>query len=162
MLIIEIKAFGKMTPYESLCLCTSLRKATRRVTRLYDMALAPSGLKVTQLALLRQIERSGPVAIGDLAEAQVMDSGGLAHTLKPLERDGFISFSVDPDDRRSKLVALTPAGQTKLDETAALWDKAHHGFEETFGIDKSGPLREALRFLASDEFETMFGKTQAG
>lgn len=151
-----------MTPYESLCLCTTLRKATRRVTRLYDMALAPSGLKVTQLALLRQIERSGPVAVGDLAEAQVMDSGGLAHTLKPLERDGFISFSVDPDDRRSRLVALTPAGQTKLNETAALWDKAHRGFEVTFGIDKSGPLREALRFLASDEFELMFEKTQAG
>ena len=162
MLIIEIKAFGKMTPYESLCLCTTLRKATRRVTRLYDMALAPSGLKVTQLALLRQIERSGPVSVGDLAEAQVMDSGGLAHTLKPLERDGFISFSVDPGDRRSRLVALTAEGQTKLDETAALWDKAHHGFETTFGIDKSGPLREALRFLASDEFEATFEKTQAG
>jgi DNA-binding MarR family transcriptional regulator len=160
MLTIEIKAYREMTPYESLCLCTSLRKATRRVTRLYDMALAPSGLKVTQLALLRQIQRTGPVAVGDLAEAQVMDSGGLAHTLKPLERDGFISFSVDPDDRRSRLVALTSEGQTKLDETSALWDKAHHAFESAFG--STGPLRDALRFLVSGEFETLFEKAQAG
>jgi DNA-binding MarR family transcriptional regulator len=149
-----------MTPYESQCLCTSLRKATRRVTRLYDMALAPAGLKVTQLALLRQIQRSGPVAVGDLAEAQVMDSGGLAHTLKPLERDGFIVMSVDPADRRSRLVALTPEGKKKLDETAALWDKAHHAFETAFG--STGPLRDALRFLVSSEFETLFEKAQAG
>jgi len=149
-----------MAPYESKCLCTQLRKATRRVTRLYDMALAPSGLKVTQYALLKQIQRTGPVAVGELAEAQVMDSGGLAHTLKPLERDGFIAMSVDPDDRRSRLVALTPEGQRKLDETAALWDKAHHAFETAFG--STGPLREALRFLVSNEFEVLFEKAQAG
>lgn len=149
-----------MLPYESPCLCTQLRKATRRVTKLYDMALAPSGLKVTQLALLRQIQRTGPVAIGDLAEAQVMDSGGLAHTLKPLERDGFISFAVDPDDRRSKLVALTPEGKAKLDETAPLWDKAHNAFETSFG--STGPLRDALRFLVSAEFDSRFEKAQAG
>jgi DNA-binding MarR family transcriptional regulator len=151
-----------MTPYESACLCTTLRKATRRVTRLYDMALAPSGLKVTQYALLKQIERCGPVAVGELAEAQVMDAGGLAHTLKPLERDGYISLSVDPDDRRSRLVALTAPGQAKVKETSALWDKIHVDFEAVLGADKSGPLRDALRFLVSEEFAVAFEKTQAG
>jgi len=160
MLTIEIKLAVIMPPYESPCLCTQLRKATRRVTKLYDMALAPSGLKVTQLALLRQIQRTGPVAVGDLAEAQVMDSGGLAHTLKPLERDGFIAMSIDPQDRRSRLVSLTPEGQRKLEETAALWDKAHHAFETAFGT--TGPLRDALRFLVSGEFESLFEKNRAG
>ena len=162
MLIIEIKTFGKMTPYESQCLCTALRKASRRVTRLYDMALAPSGLKVTQYALLKQIQRCGPVAVGELAEVQVMDSGGLAHTLKPLERDGYISQSVDPDDRRSRLVSLTALGAVKLAETSKLWDQVHVDFEAVLGADKSGPLREALRFLVSDEFAASFENSQAG
>jgi DNA-binding MarR family transcriptional regulator len=162
MLVIEIKAYWKMTRYESKCLCTSLRKASRRVTRLYDMALAPSGLKVTQYALLKQIQRCGPVAVGELAEAQVMDAGGLAHTLKPLERDGYIAQSVDPNDRRSRLVTLTPLGEAKVKETSALWDQIHVNFEAVLGADKSAPLREALRFLVSEEFAAAFEKSQAG
>jgi DNA-binding MarR family transcriptional regulator len=149
------------SPLESPCHCTALRKASRRITRLYDMALASSGLKVTQMALLGQIRRSGPVPVGELAEALVMDSGALAHTLKPLERDGLVSLAVDPNDRRSRLVALTPLGEAKLAETGPLWDKAHRGFEAALGAPAAAPLREALRFLVSDEFSAAFEKTLA-
>ncbi len=33
------------------CNCTALRKASRRISQLYDTALAPSGLKTTQRAI---------------------------------------------------------------------------------------------------------------
>ena len=66
----------------SRCNCTALRKASRRISQLYDMALAPGGLKTTQRAILAQIGRSEPTTIGKLAEALVMDSGALAHTLE--------------------------------------------------------------------------------
>ena len=36
----------------SRCNCTALRKASRRISQLYDTALAPSGLKTTQRAIL--------------------------------------------------------------------------------------------------------------
>ena len=42
------------------CNCTALRKASRRISQLYDTALAPSGLKTTQRAILAQIGRSEP------------------------------------------------------------------------------------------------------
>src|SRR5262245_7166561 len=74
------------------CHCTALRKASRRVTQLYDMALAPSGLKITQRAILAQIGRSEAASVSTLAEAMVMDAGGLAHTLKPLIRDRLVSL----------------------------------------------------------------------
>src|SRR6266853_2288106 len=89
------------------CNCTALRKATRRISQLYDTALAPSGLKTTQRAILAQISRSEPVTVGALAEALVMDSGALAHTLKSLERDGLLAVAVDPADRRNRLISLT-------------------------------------------------------
>src|ERR1700744_924092 len=89
------------------CNCTALRKASRRISQLYDTALAPSGLKTTQRAILAQIRRSEPTTVGDLAEALVMDSGALAHTLKPLERDRLVAIAIDPDDRRNHLISLT-------------------------------------------------------
>ena len=69
---------------EGRCHCTELRKASRRISQLYDTALAPSGLKTTQRAILAEIGRSEPTTVGALADALVMDAGGLAHTLKPL------------------------------------------------------------------------------
>lgn len=69
---------------ESRCNCTALHKASRRISQLYDTALAESGLKTTQRAILAQIGRSEPASVGSLAEALVTDAGALAHTLKPL------------------------------------------------------------------------------
>lgn len=57
--------------------------------------------------------------MGKLADALVMDPGALAHYLKPLERDGFVAVTVDPGDRRNRLITLTPEGRSKLAESAA-------------------------------------------
>lgn len=149
----------KNTGQDSRCNCTSLRKASRRISQLYDTALAPSGLKITQRAILAQIGRSEPTTVGKLAEALVMDSGALAHTLKPLERDGLLAVAVDPEDRRNRLITLTQHARAKLAETDALWASAQRGFEAAFGAAESDTLREALRFLISDGFAIAFEKT---
>jgi DNA-binding MarR family transcriptional regulator len=143
----------------SQCNCTALRKASRRISQLYDTALAPSGVKTTQRAILAQIGRSEPVTVGALAEALVMDSGALAHTLKPLERDGLLAVAVDPADRRNRLISLTQQGRAKLAETDALWTKAQRCFEAAFGPAESESLRVALRFLISDGFAAAFEDT---
>ena len=146
----------------SRCNCTALRKATRRISQLYDDALAPSGLKTTQRAILAQLGRSQPVTVGELAAALVMDAGALAHTLKPLERDRLLAIAIDPDDRRNRLISLTRQGRAKLAETDALWAKAQAGFEAGFGRVKSEALRDALQFLVSDHFVSAFEKTFEG
>jgi DNA-binding MarR family transcriptional regulator len=151
---------GKVEParpgMESHCHCTALRKASRRISQLYDVALAPSGLKTTQRAILAQIERSRSTTVGGLAEALVMDAGGLAHTLKPLIRDGLIATDVDPQDRRNRLIRLTTVGRRKLKESDALWEAAQKGFEKSFGGVRSETLREAMRLLVSDRFTETF------
>lgn len=141
---------------DSRCNCTTLRKASRRISQLYDAVLAPSGLKTTQRAILAQISRSEPTTVGALAEALVMDSGALAHTLKPLVRDRLVAIGIDPDDRRNRLITLTAKGRAKLAETDPLWAKAQRGFDIAFGKAESEALREALRFLASNDFVSTF------
>jgi DNA-binding MarR family transcriptional regulator len=140
----------------SRCHCTALRKASRRISQLYDAALAPCGLKTTQRAILAQIGRSEPVTLSTLAQALVMDPGGLAHTLKPLERDNLVATSVDPADRRNRLIQLTAAGRAKLAESDALWEVAHRGFETAFGAMESAALRDAMRILVSGNFVGAF------
>ncbi len=146
---------------ESRCSCTALRKATRRISQLYDLALAPSGLKITQRAILAQVRRSEPTTVGNLATTLVMDSGALAHTLKPLERDGFVAIEVDPADRRNRLVRLTRQGHAKLAETDILWARAQAAFEGAIGGTGSEQFAETLRLLISDGFGAAFASSMA-
>ncbi len=145
-----------MVDQQSGCHCATLRKASRCISQIYDAVLAPSGLKATQLAILVQIRRSEPTTVSALAATLVMDAGGLTHTLKPLKRHGLVEISIDPEDRRHRLIRLTPAGRTKLAESDALWDKAQRGFETAYGSVEAGALREALRILVSGNFIETF------
>jgi DNA-binding MarR family transcriptional regulator len=53
-------------------------------------------------------------------------------------------------DRRSKLVALTPAGQAKLAQARVFWLRAQKSFEQTFGAEEAGALRSQLLAIAND------------
>lgn len=131
-----------------LCHATSLRKATRRISQLYDAVLAPCGLRCTQRSILIQIARHQAPALTELATILVIDRSALAQNLKPLEREGLIAVSVDPDDKRSRLVKLTQAGLDKLLESQALWEQAQQCFEKSLGPEQACELRELLARIA--------------
>jgi DNA-binding MarR family transcriptional regulator len=142
-----------------LCNGTALRKATRRVSQLYDEILAPCGLRATQRSILVHIARSGGApAMGELAAALVLDRSALAHNLKPLERDGLVVVAVDPGDKRSRLIRLTREGEAKLVESTALWAQAQHRFESAFGAEAARALRGSLALIASAEFGQAFAE----
>src|SRR5258707_6744525 len=114
-----------MSEFEpEVCSCAALRQAARRVTRLYDDALVPTGLGLNQYSILARLSRVGPSAIQDLARLLVMDRSTLGHLLRPLEARGLLQLTVAAQDRRSRTVALTPAGTALVAETRPLWAQA--------------------------------------
>lgn len=139
-----------------VCNGAALRKATRRLSHLYDDVLAPSGLRLSQHSILVHINRAGTPTMTDLAQDMVLDRSALSHNLKPLERDGFVVLTKDKTDKRSTRVALTAAGQRKLAESKALWAIAQRRFEHAFGASKAYALRDFLFEICSDEFNGKF------
>ncbi|MFH6781547.1 MULTISPECIES: MarR family winged helix-turn-helix transcriptional regulator [Methylobacterium] len=151
-----------MTIHPTRCSNAALRRATRSVGQLYDEALAPSGLRTTQYGLLATIRGLGSPTMGELAEAMVMDLSGLAHTLKPLTRDGYVSVVPDPRDRRARRIALTESGTAKLKAATPLWRAAQERFEAAFGPERAGRLRELLHELALPDFRAAFDAGAGG
>src|ERR1700733_3623130 len=98
------------------CACTTLRKATRAVSRIYDEALAAVGMNVTQLAILRAIGRAGDggIPLSRLAESLVMDKTSLSRGLGPLIRSGWLVV-MQAGKGRTKLVCLTIEGRRATD-----------------------------------------------
>src|ERR1700744_2544579 len=111
------------------CNVTSLRKATRHVSQLYDEMLAASGLRATQRAILVYVRQAGLPPIGKLADDLVVVRTALKHSPKPLQRDGLVTIHVARDDRRSRRVQLTRRGEARLDESRSAWKRAQDRFE---------------------------------
>jgi DNA-binding MarR family transcriptional regulator len=121
-----------------------LRKASRRVTQIYDRALEAAGLTVTQYGLLGQLLRSAGIGIGALAEGLVMDPTTLTRSLRPLQRQGFVTTRPDRRDRRSKCLHLTAKGRAAFENAVPAWKGAQRRVEEAIGGSEIAALSAAL------------------
>lgn len=139
------------TPRPDRCSCAGLRKATRHLTQHYDQALAPVGLNIGQYALLANLARRGPVAPGAFAALMAMDRTTMGRNLQPLEREGLIAVTVDPADRRGRIVSLTRDGEARLAAARPLWAAAQAEFERGFGADRAEALRVLLAGLIATD-----------
>ena len=116
------------------CLCLHTQRAARALARRFDDALRPTELTNGQFSLLISLTPA-------VAQQE-------AHTanLKPLERRGLVKVAIDPADKRSRHLTLTPAGHALLVEAAPLWKRAHAATERLLNADP-GTLRATLRTL---------------
>lgn len=115
------------------CTCVRLRKASRRVSQIYDRSLEPLGLTVTQFSLLGYLDRLAGLSIGALAEKLVMDPTTLTRNLRPLERRGLVVLAPDPNDRRARGFHLTAAGRKAYYEAKPAWARAQRHVDKALG-----------------------------
>ena len=108
----------------SSCICLRMRKAARRVSQIYDQELEPYGLTITQYGLLGHLKLYDGIGVSALADKLVMDPTTLTRNLRPLERQGFVTLTQDPKDRRNRNLSLTAAGREKLAAAKPGWEAA--------------------------------------
>ena len=91
------------------CACTSVKKLSRVLGRVYDAALSVSPMNVTQLAVLRCIVRRRGEPLMRVAEELEMDRSSLYRALHPMVRDGWVEIATGPDAR-----SLTEIGRAHV------------------------------------------------
>lgn len=128
------------------CGCEGTRRTARALTQHYEEALAPSGLRATQLPILVALGAAGPLPVTRLAEALGIDRTTLTRNLKGLEERSFVEV-VPARDARVRIVTLTPDGRRILGESIALWSHAQASVEERFGKERLGRLVAELSAL---------------
>jgi DNA-binding MarR family transcriptional regulator len=130
------------------CLCLHVQRAARMVGRRFDDALRPLGLTNGQFSLLTSLNREEPATMGVVAAVLAMDRTTLTAALKPLQRAGFVEVQIDLEDRRTRLLTLTPAGRALLASAVPVWNRTHAQVEGLLdGTDPDG-LRRDLRALS--------------
>ena len=131
------------TPTRHPCTVLRLRKAARRTTRLYDRHLASSGLGIAQFGLLQTLRTLDGCTVTDLAAALDMDRTTMTRNLTPLIKQGLVELG-NGADKRSRAVAITPAGRTRLSEAVGRWRAAQSAVRQALGGSEVDALHALL------------------
>ncbi len=82
-----------------------------------------TGLPFSRVRILKRLGRR-PMTVKQLAHAAAMDAPATVVAVNDLEDRGLVVREVDPTNRRCKLVSLTDAGRSVVDEIDAVEDPA--------------------------------------
>jgi DNA-binding MarR family transcriptional regulator len=127
------------------CTCAKVRRAARVLSRIYDEALAPAGLRVTQLSLLWSVQQLGEPRMSELADATGHERSTLTRTLRVLEQEGLVTLA-GGDDLRTRRVAVTSRGSAAIERALPYWK----GAQQRVGAGLGAERRAALFALLDD------------
>jgi DNA-binding MarR family transcriptional regulator len=105
------------------CIATRLRMANRVVTKVYDDALRPLGLTVSQMALLVVAEHRGLIRQSEVGAELQLDDSTLSRNLVRMQANGWLE-EVSGEDARVHSFCLTQAGTALLDSAVPRWRHA--------------------------------------
>ena len=101
-------------------------------------------VQASQFPFLAAIDRLGPLAVGELAEAVGITQPGATRALAQLIEADLLDVEPAPDDQRRKILSLSRKGR-KLVEAAKkdAWPRIERAVRDLCG-ELSGPLLEQL------------------
>jgi DNA-binding MarR family transcriptional regulator len=128
----------------SECVAVRLRLLNRVVTNLYDDALRPLGLKVSQLNLLTVTARLGLARPAQVCDILQLDASTLSRNVKPLQAHGWLEV-VPEEDARAQPFRLTPQGKGLIEKAVPAWEQAQRRASELLGGEGIALLDRAAR-----------------
>jgi DNA-binding MarR family transcriptional regulator len=130
------------------CACTAVRRTARSMTRAYDDAIRPSGLRVTQFSLLVAAEPcGGALKLSEIADILGLERTTVTRDLRPLEKRGLVTVE-SGQDRRARIVRVTDAGRRTMTDAMPRWRAAQAKLLAGDAADSWPRIAEGLGRLA--------------
>ncbi|WP_328647478.1 MarR family winged helix-turn-helix transcriptional regulator [Amycolatopsis sp. NBC_00348] len=111
-----------------MALDTLFTDLVRVETRLYnavtDRVKAEAGVAGGYFELLRHVRDHPDARVADLAAAFAIGVGTTSKIVDRLEKQGWLERRPNPANRRSSLLALTPAGESVVSRAEPVWRAA--------------------------------------
>jgi len=100
-----------------LALGSRLKRVGERLQSETQAILSDAGLDfpAAQFPILAALDRLGPLSIGELAAALGVAQPGVTRMIGKIEAEGLVRTRAGPDDRRIRIVSLTPSGRRLVD-----------------------------------------------
>ncbi len=128
------------------CIAVRLRLLNRVVTNVYDDALRPLGLKVSQLNILVATGRLGLARHAEVCRQLQLDTSTLSRNVERMRAKGWLEV-VPGADARTQPFRLTVKGKLLLERAVPAWERAQREAGELLGEDGVSLLTNAARKL---------------
>ena len=128
------------------CIAVRLRLLNRVVTNIYDDALRPLGLKVSQLNILIVTARLGLARPAQVCDLLHLDTSTLSRNVERMRAKGWLEV-VPGEDARTQPFRLTALGRRLLEKAVPAWEQAQSQATEFLGEDGIALLSKAASKL---------------
>lgn len=128
------------------CVAVRLRLVNRVITNLYDDALRPLGIKVSQFNILVVAAKLGLARPAQVCEILQLDTSTLSRNVERMRAKGWLEV-VSAEDARMQPFRLTVVGRRVLERAAPAWEQAQHKASELLGKDGVALLDKAAKKL---------------
>lgn len=127
------------------CVALHVRMTARAVTRAFDEAMRPSGLKITQFVLLSALSAGAWRSVTELADRLALERTSLTRNLQLLVTAGLIE-PVECKGRAS-IYAVTAKGRAAIEAAIPHWRAAQDRIESGLGKEAWSETRDRLKAL---------------
>jgi len=101
-----------------------VRVETRLYNAVAEHVKAEAGVGAGHFELLRYVRDHPDARVADLASAFAIGVGTTSKIADRLEKEGWLERRPNPANRRSSLLALTPAGESVVSRAEPVWQAA--------------------------------------
>ena len=126
------------------CIAGRLRLLNRVVTNIYDDALRPLGLKISQGNILILTGKMGVASPVQVCEYLQLDISTLSRNVELMRKNGWLE-DVPGEDARSHPFRLTAEGKRLIEKAIPAWEKAQAEARELLGDDLVSLLNKAAK-----------------
>jgi DNA-binding MarR family transcriptional regulator len=112
--------------------------------KVVDASMTAGGLSLARTKVLEVLVRRSPLQQSELAAALGYAPRSVTQSVEALERDGLVERTASSEDRRSKLVTLTPQGAKALATGTAAGEDVLRGIFGALGDDDLAQLDRLL------------------
>jgi len=122
----------------------------RVVTNIYDEALRPLGLKVSQMNILVAAAKMGTARPADVCQHLHLEVSTLSRNVERMKARGWLEV-VSDDDGRAQPFRLTAEGRRLLQKAVPAWTKAQEQARSLLGTSFVDGMAEALQNVRQSE-----------
>ena len=130
------------------CIAVRVRLINRVLTALYDEALRPHGLRVSQVNILVSVAHLGEARPAEICRMLRLEKSTLSRDVEIMKRKGWLE-SDPPAGGRNQILRPTPSGLDILAKSQPAWDSAQSEARLLIGdsgVDALHKIAERLDF----------------
>ena len=131
------------------CIAVRLRMLNRVVTNLYDDALRPLGIKVSQMNILVATGKMGLARPAEVSARLHLDVSTLSRNVERMKARGWLEV-VPEEDARAQPFRLTAQGRRLLEQATPAWKQAQDQAHALLGEGAVNLLGQAANRLNSN------------